>query len=239
MELKFLGRGSAFNFKESNTSAYFIENDELFLIDCGEDIFKKIIKLKLLESINTINLMITHTHSDHVGSIGSLILYSYFVLNKKFNIIIKDDKKYLNSIKKMLNVFGIRKEMYSFISELQMCNKYNSFKSIRYIKTKHYKGLNSYSIIFDTSEGIIYYSGDTCELNNIRLILKESKKIHKLFVDVSSADFNGNPHIYIENLNKIIPSNMKDKIFCMHLNDNRCIKLAKSFGFNVVEINKS
>ena len=36
MDLKFLGRGSAFNVLEGNTSCYFIEKDELFLIDCGE-----------------------------------------------------------------------------------------------------------------------------------------------------------------------------------------------------------
>ena len=32
MELSFLGRGAAFNPKEGNNSAYFIENNQLFLI---------------------------------------------------------------------------------------------------------------------------------------------------------------------------------------------------------------
>ena len=41
MELKFLGRGAAFNPKEGNTSAWFIENNELFLIDCGESVYRK------------------------------------------------------------------------------------------------------------------------------------------------------------------------------------------------------
>ncbi len=45
MELTFLGRGAAFNPKEGNNSAYFIEKDELFLIDCGERIFDKLIDL--------------------------------------------------------------------------------------------------------------------------------------------------------------------------------------------------
>ena len=42
MELKFLGRGAAFNPKENNNSAYFIEKNNLFLIDCGESVFKKV-----------------------------------------------------------------------------------------------------------------------------------------------------------------------------------------------------
>ena len=49
MDLKFLGRGSAFNVLEGNTSCYFIEKDELFLIDCGENVFNCLIKKKLSE----------------------------------------------------------------------------------------------------------------------------------------------------------------------------------------------
>lgn len=38
-KLKFLGRGSGYNVKEGNTSAYIIKNNSLLLIDCGNDIF--------------------------------------------------------------------------------------------------------------------------------------------------------------------------------------------------------
>ncbi len=51
MELKFLGRGAAFNPKEGNNSAYFIENNQLFLIDCGENIFERLVENGLLESV--------------------------------------------------------------------------------------------------------------------------------------------------------------------------------------------
>ena len=88
MKLKFLGRGAAFNPKEGNTSAYFIENNQLFLIDCGESIFEKLVELDLLNDIESINLMITHTHSDHIGSLGSLVMYAYYTLKRPLNIII-------------------------------------------------------------------------------------------------------------------------------------------------------
>lgn len=42
MELSFIGRGAAFNSKEGNNSAFFIENNQLFLIDCGENIYERI-----------------------------------------------------------------------------------------------------------------------------------------------------------------------------------------------------
>ena len=94
MELKFLGRGSAFNVKEGNTSAYFIEEDQLFLIDCGEDVFAKLKQKSLLGGVRVVNLMITHTHSDHIGSLGSLVLYLYTVLHRPLKIILPDNEEY-------------------------------------------------------------------------------------------------------------------------------------------------
>lgn len=102
MELKILCRGGVFKPKEGNNSAYFIENNKLFLIDCGESIFERIIKNNLLENIETINLMITHTHSDHIGSIGTLVFYSFYVLHKPLNIILP--KKCKTFIKHPTNI---------------------------------------------------------------------------------------------------------------------------------------
>lgn len=87
MNLKFLGRGSAFNPKEGNTSAYFIDNNQLFLIDCGETVFEKLVDSDLLKNIDSINLMITHTFRScwqfrdtcniFLFHIGKAIIYSY------------------------------------------------------------------------------------------------------------------------------------------------------------------
>lgn len=93
MELKFLGRGSAHNYKEGNTAAYFVENNELFLIDCGEDVFQKIMGKDLLENKSKIHILITHTHSDHVGSLGSLLSYTYYKLKQKVNIIVSGNEQ--------------------------------------------------------------------------------------------------------------------------------------------------
>ena len=69
MNLKFLGRGGSDNQLQGNNSAYFIEDRSLFLIDCGENIFEKILEKEILKEIDRIYLFITHTHSDHVRSI--------------------------------------------------------------------------------------------------------------------------------------------------------------------------
>ena len=75
MELKFLGRGSAFNVKEGNTSAYYKKDNILLLIDCGTTVFKSILDQHLLDNVKEVNVLITHLHDDHVGSLSSLIRY--------------------------------------------------------------------------------------------------------------------------------------------------------------------
>ena len=76
--LKFLGVGSCFNTEMGNTSAYYIENGKLTLFDCGETVFDAIKRKKLLDGIDNVNVFITHLHSDHVGSLPSLIFYLHF-----------------------------------------------------------------------------------------------------------------------------------------------------------------
>lgn len=54
--LNFLGNGSCFNTAFGNNSAYHIDKEKqsLLLIDCGESIFERIIKQKILEGIRDI-----------------------------------------------------------------------------------------------------------------------------------------------------------------------------------------
>lgn len=235
MELKFLGRGSAFNPQEGNTSAYFIEDDQLFLIDCGESVFESIIAKKLLNETLKINLMITHTHSDHIGSLGSLVMYSFYKLHQSINIILPNDSNYLSSIENLLNIFGCEKSMYNFVLEDQYNNKYQQFQKINYVKTTHTSNLECYSIIFQTSAGIVYYSGDTNNIDFIQSLVDNNELIDKMYIETTTENYLGNVHIYVKNLEKIIPSNLKNKVYCMHINNNECMEEAKRIGFNVVD----
>lgn len=238
MELKFLGRGAAFNPKEGNNSAYFIENNQLFLIDCGENIFERLIESGLLNDINVINLMITHTHSDHIGSLGTLVTYSYYTLRKPLNIIMKKGAKHLSSIEKILDGFGCVSKMYKFVDEVQFDNKFASFQSIRYMETSHCDELNCYGLLFTTTNGLVYYSGDTKEIENVKKLIASGQNIDKLYIEVTTANFLGNVHLYIGVLKEQIPEEFKSKVFCMHVNNDQCIEEAKNSGFNVVEIPK-
>ena len=74
--LSFLGIGGAFNVNLKNCSAFYKVNKKLILIDCGESIFEEILNKNILDDIEDLTIIITHFHSDHVGSLGSLIFYS-------------------------------------------------------------------------------------------------------------------------------------------------------------------
>lgn len=234
MDLMFLGRGSAFNTSDGNNSAYFIDKNELFLIDCGESIFERIMEKNLLDGVCCVNLMITHTHSDHVGSIGSLIMYCYYVLKIGVNIIVSKDSLYKDDLINLIRIFGCTNDMYRIVYTEDYNKKFDLFNSVRYIKTNHVKEISSYGILFNTSNGIIYYSGDTSDLNNIFDLINSDLVIDKIYVDTTSVDVINNVHVYIGKLNDLISVDLKDKIYCMHINDKKCCDMAIDFGFNVV-----
>ena len=234
MDLIFLGRGSAFNTDEGNNSAYFIDKNELFLIDCGESIFERIIDKGLLDDINCVNVMITHTHSDHVGSIGSLIMYCYYVIHKSINIIISKDSLYKDDLINLIRIFGCTNDMYSVVYEDEFVNKYSLFNSIKYMKTNHVLQISSYGILFNTNVGALYYSGDTSDLDNISDLINSDVVIDKIYVDTTSSDVANNVHVYIGNLYELIPIDLRNKVYCMHVNDKKCCDMAIEFGFNVV-----
>lgn len=104
------------------------------------------------------------------------------------------------------------------------------------METKHSYELSCYGILFTTLDGLIYYSGDTREIDNVKLVIDTGKNIDKLYIDTTTANFPGNVHLYIGVLQEQIPEELKSKVYCMHLNNDLCIEEARIRGFNVVEV---
>lgn len=236
MELNYLGRGAACNPKEGNNSAYFIDKNQLFLIDCGESIFERFVESGLLDSVEAINLMITHTHSDHVGSLGSLVLYTFYTLHKPLNIILPE--KYLSNIEKILSCFGCTELMYNYVDEKTFDGKNETFQNIRYVETSHCDELDCYGLLFTTQNGMLYYSGDTREINTIKALIASGQLIDKLYIDTTTANYPGNVYLYIGILQDTIPEELNGRVYCMHLNNDSCVEQAKALGFNIVKTKK-
>ena len=110
--LRFLGTGSSFNVNKSNNSAYLIDKNHLLLIDCGCTIFDEIVKSEILESITTVDILITYLHDDHVGSLSSLLHYIHFV-----KPLITKTKVYFmnNKLETLLSIMGTHEFEYEFV----------------------------------------------------------------------------------------------------------------------------
>jgi len=202
--LTFLGRDSGFGSK--NNSAYYEQEDTLTLIDCGFTVFEEVKNKFDFNKYKTINIIITHLHNDHAGSLSQVILYLWFMFNKKVTVISKCER-----IKEYLDITGTPSDSYEIKTELD---------NLTFIKTEHVKYLDAYGFKTSINNKNIIYTGDT---NTLEPFLPFMEEIDELYVDVSRY---GGAHIkideYLEILNKI-----KEKgtdIFLMHLDDKEYIK---------------
>ena len=236
MELSFLGRGAGFNPVEGSTSAYFIDNGEMFLIDSGESTFQTILNKKILDSVSKVNLLITHTHSDHVGSLGTLILYAFAVKNLEVNIIIDENMSYLPNIRSLLVIYGLTEDMYRFVNVSEYDGKYSLFSKVHYFKTRHCTELQSCGILFDTDKGLVFYSGDMNNLDPLLDIFKSGRPIDKIYIDSNGDRKPGPHHISIHQVNDVVTPELRPKIHCMHFNNSTCMAEARDYGFVVVDL---
>lgn len=235
MEINFLGRGSAFNVLEGNTAAYFIENDILFLIDCGETVFERLTQKSLFKGIKEIYVLISHMHSDHCGSIGSIGLYCQFVLNTKLKIVVPHHEEYINQLETLMTLFGNTKNAYEFIYEEQLDNRFNAFFKVRYELTLHDYQLICYSYTFETSKGGVFYSSDTRIIDNLVHFIETHEIIDKMYMEVTDLCVPKDIHLSIDKLLECIDSKWYSKIWMMHVRNDACIERVKKAGLNVVE----
>lgn len=235
MELKFFGRGAAFNVWEGNNCAYFLEEKKLFLIDCGEDVFKKIIEKKLLEGIEEVYVLLSHMHCDHCGSLGSLGLYCKYVLNMNLKIIVPHHEEYVEQIKTLMFLYG-NPHTYDLLYEEELDGLFTSFTSVRYEETSHFKYQLSFSFTFTCEKGDIFYSSDTNTSVNVEHFIATHKNISAIYVEATDLNIPDDVHLYIGEMARCIPQDLYPKVWMMHMRSEACMKEAIKLGFNVVKI---
>lgn len=202
--LTFLGNDSGFGKK--NNSAYIEKEDKLILIDCGFSVFE-IIKEKFeFNKYKEIEVIITHLHNDHAGSLSQLILYLWFIYKKSVTIFSKCSR-----IKDYLEITGTPKDAYILK---------NASKNIEFIKTEHVKYLDSYGFKLNIENKNIIYTGDTNEIN---AFLPYIKNANELYIDVSRY---GGAYIKIDDILNTLEEIEKNgtNIYLMHMDDKEYIK---------------
>ena len=234
--LNFLGRGSGFYTKEGNTSAFVREDDKILLLDCGEGVFGKLQEHDLLKDVKDINVLVTHTHADHVGSLPTLALYSFFEKKKPLNIMLGSNTYHDVNIMNILEGMGCTPEMTNFSEPSDLDNKFETLGDVKYVPTSHVGGLDCYGIEFNTGEGANYYSGDTKDITQIKRFIDSGKRIDNIYADTTTAEYLGNVHLPLRELDMHIPEILRKKVFCMHFNSDDCINQAQKLGFQIAPI---
>lgn len=230
--LQFIGRGNAFNVKEGNTSAFMKVGKSLILFDCGEGIFERLIKYKILEGVNNILLFLTHLHSDHVGSVSSLAFYCEYVL--KCPLVIYHPQRVSN----FFTWCGNEASNNICFVELNSNRSYSSFLykdgykfNITPIRVKHTPNIKCYGYLLCDDYNRIWYSGDCNEISDIALSYNPTE----IYQDTCLADYNDNVHLSLKKLLETLDPELYYKTFCMHIDNKKLIKECKKHGLKVVK----
>lgn len=232
MKLQFLGTGSAFQTKLYNTSAFFVEDDILFMIDCGQTAFEQLKAQNFFKDIVEIFVVFTHTHADHIGSISKLVNYSYNVLDKPLNIIVPDEENLYKDIVSLLEIFLIKKEKYNMLLPYEITNFFKTFESITFLPTRHTKVLENrcYSLVFNTPYGNVLYTGDSTDTKYIKRLI--NTHFDKIYVDITLTS--KDVHLDLNTLKKIVPKELRNKVYPMHFGSFECLNVAYEMEFNTV-----
>ena len=221
--LSFLGIGGAFATDLKNCAAFYKESDYLLLIDCGENIFEEIIKKKLLDNIDKLYIIITHFHTDHIGSLGTLLFYC-----DKINIsLIKIIYPNKNEIIKFLNMIGTEKCIY----EVLIPDEFKEF-SIKEVKQQH-SIMEAYGYLININNKKIYYSGDTKTIPNEIIEKFYNDEIDYFYQDVRLDE--NDYHISLKELNNIVSFDKRYKVNCMHFNSYNEMNIVKQNGYKLVK----
>lgn len=231
--LTFLGRGSGYHITENNTSAYYIKNGTMLLIDCGETVFKTLLNNRLLDEIEELYIIITHMHSDHVGSLAGLIGYYYWKYHKLAKLFYPEKEK----MKQYLALLGmIEDEAYTFVSgggfsidHLEM--------TVTPVKTLHNPIIDAYSYHLNFIHGNdIFYSGDS------KILLEDAVNFlnagNLIYQDICISENDQGPHMTLNKMVQLIPLELRSQVYCIHVDGEDYDAKTSAYGFSKVKENE-
>lgn len=190
--LLFLGRGSAF--ADEHNSAFFAEDNELVLIDCPATSYQKVKKMNW-EQYDNIYILITHTHGDHSGGVGTMLQYVWFAsyMKKKVTIVAPSEEVKEDLLLLLMRIEGCEQDWFDIITADELNKKW----FIAAVPTTHVKPLEGrcfgYHLNIHGNNAV--YTGDTATLEPFKSLLKSGS-----FLYTEAAYYKSAVHMYLKDM---------------------------------------
>ena len=190
--LLFLGRGSAF--ADEHNSAFFAEDNELVLIDCPATSYQKVKKMNW-EQYDNIYILITHTHGDHSGGVGTMLQYVWFAsyMKKKVTIVAPSEEVKEDLLLLLMRIEGCEQEWFDIITADELNKKW----FIAAVPTTHVKPLEGrcFGYHLNIHGNNVVYTGDTATLEPFKSLLKRGS-----FLYTEAAYYKSAVHMYLKDM---------------------------------------
>jgi mRNA degradation ribonuclease J1/J2 len=217
--LEWIGTGAGLNPTLGNTSFLIKAEERTLLVDCGFSVPVELIKKGKLKEIT--DVVITHTHSDHIGGLEGLAFMNYFAFNRREE---NRPNLYLPSEEFAKNLW--ENSLKGGLEKIQDDNnKPVTAKLDTYFKVKitkdieipnmpaahlfsapHVQDMENYGVKLDNG---IFYSGDSLNLP------PTNEKI--IFQDCQFYETKTDVHIVYSRLKKDLSAEVKAKTYLVHL----------------------
>jgi len=190
--LLFLGRGSAF--ADEHNSAFFAEENELVLIDCPATSYQKVKKMDW-EQYDNILILVTHTHGDHSGGVGTMLQYVWFAsyMKKKVTIVAPSEEVREDLLLLLMRIEGCQQEWFDIVTAGELDKKW----LIAAVPTTHVKPLEGrcFGYHLNIHGCNVVYTGDTATLEPFRPLLGEGS-----FLYTEAAFYKSDVHMYLKDM---------------------------------------
>lgn len=233
------GIGSAFNPDLGSNSGFFNVGEQLVMFDCGETTFWKIKHNDALNGFKHLHIFITHYHSDHIGSLGTLLFYAYYIKKVPVTLYAHPD------VFEILDLMKTPKNLYTEVSLHPNKIITEDYKilpilgglqcTVKAFLTEHAKDMISYGFAVKSNQGeSFYWSGDAKSIPNTILKALSENKVHRIYQDCSWLDYPDNVHYSYKSLcQAITDKQQRQKLYLMHLDEGFNMNQAIFDGFNI------
>ncbi len=175
--------------------------------------------MEKLSEFDNISILVTHTHGDHSGGVGTMLQYAWFALNKKVTVVAPSEQVENDLNMLLRNIEGCEKNWFNITT----ADELNKEWFVSSISTRHAETLNGrcfgYRLKIDGKN--VVYTGDTAVLTPFLPLLKNGDYLY-----TEASYHKSEVHLHIDDILPELVSLAENgvNVYLMHLDNEEEIK---------------